>query len=103
MIFEDYKKERQRLFDSQPNDKEMEVLIQASNSLGGEVGELQNVVKKIYRDHGGDLVAMRKELKEELGGVFWYILFFCNIAKITPEEVFDFNIKQLKQRYNILD
>ena len=76
-------------------------MIQASNSLGGEVGELQNVVKKIYRDHNANITdKMREELKEELGGVMWYYLNFCEIAGIDPEEIFNYNIKQLQKRYN---
>ena len=101
MKFEEYKIERRRLFEKQPLNKEEQVLIQASNSLGGEVGELQNVVKKIYRDHKGDYNSMREQLKEELGGVFWYLLNFCEIAEIDPEEVFNYNIRQLEKRYNL--
>ena len=101
MKFEEYAIQRRRLFNSQPLNKEEQVLIQASNSMGGEVGELQNVVKKIYRDHKGDYNAMREQLKEELGGVMWYYLNFCEIAEIDPEEVFNYNIRQLEQRYNL--
>lgn len=101
MKFEDYQIERRRLFAFQLVHKEEQVLIQASNSMGGEVGELQNVVKKIYRDHGGDFTKMREQLVEELGGVIWYYLNFCEIACIEPEEVFNYNIKQLKKRYNL--
>lgn len=101
MKFEDYVKQRRELFEKQPLNKEEQVLIQASNSIGGECGELQNVVKKIYRDHKGDHNAMREQLVEELGGVFWYILNFCEIAEIKPEEVFDFNVAQLTKRYNL--
>ena len=100
MKFEEYKVRRRKLFEKQPRNKEEQVIIQASNSLGGEVGELQNVVKKIYRDHDGNHFAMRKECVEELGGIFWYLLNFCEIAEIDPEEVFNHNIRQLEQRYN---
>lgn len=101
MIFEDYQFERKKLFDKQPINKEEQVLIQASNSMGGEVGELQNVVKKIYRDHKGDYNEMREELKEELGGVIWYFVNFCDIAMIDPQEVFNYNIRQLEKRYGV--
>ena len=97
--FKDYEIQRRKLFDKQPLNKEEQVLIQASNSLGGEVGELQNVVKKIYRDHKGNFNQMRDELREELGGVIWYWLNFCEIACIDPEEIFNFNIRQLEKRY----
>jgi len=101
MKFEEYQIERRRLFDKQPSNKEEQVLIQGSNSMGGEVGELQNVVKKIYRDHNGNITdKMREELKEELGGVMWYYLNFCEIACIDPKEIFNYNIRQLQKRYN---
>ena len=101
MKFEEYCLARHYLFEKQPKNKEEQVLIQASNSIGGETGELQNVVKKIYRDHGGDFQKMRNELIEELGGVIWYYLNLCEIAQIHPEEVFEFYIKQLTERYKI--
>jgi len=101
MKFEEYQVRRRKLFEKQPLNKEEQVLIQASNSMGGEVGELQNVVKKIYRDHSGDFTKMREQLVEELGGVIWYYLNFCEIACIDPEEVFNYNIRQLKKRYNL--
>jgi len=101
MKFEEYVVARHNLFSKQPKNKEEQVLIQASNSIGGETGELQNVVKKIYRDHGGDFNEMRSELIEELGGVIWYYLNLCEIAQINPEEVFDYNIRQLSERYKL--
>ena len=40
----------------------------------GEAGEVQNKVKKIFRDDGGVLTdERRKAIKKEMGGVLWYL------------------------------
>ena len=99
MKFEDYIKIRKEMFDSQPRNKETFDLLWASNSLAGEVGEFANIVKKIFRDHHGDKEAMWTELKDELGDIMWYWLFVCDILNIKPEEILDFNIDKLRDRY----
>jgi NTP pyrophosphatase (non-canonical NTP hydrolase) len=40
----------------------------------GEAGEVQNKVKKVYRDDGGVLTLSRRAaIKKEMGGVLWYL------------------------------
>jgi len=99
--FEKYLKERSKLFARQRIDKEVLNLLWASNSLGGEIGEFQNLVKKIFRDHKGNAMVLRKEMIDELGDVFWYWLFILEILGIEPEKVLDFNMDKLHKRYQI--
>lgn len=105
MKFEEYLIKREELYQKQgEGTKEEKTLLMASNSLCGEVGEFANVVKKIYRDHNGNPNAMKDEVKEELGGVFWYVGFVLEVLKehgIKAEDVLDFNYEQLKARYNL--
>ena len=100
MKFEDYVKIRKKMFDSQPRNKETFDLLWASNSLAGEVGEFANVVKKVYRDKGGDQNKLMYDLKDELGDIMWYWLFVCEILKVDPHEILAMNIGKLKKRYN---
>ena len=49
-------------------------LLYLSNALGGEAGELQNIVKKMYRDRGGIIEEdQRNQIISELGDVLWYV------------------------------
>jgi len=101
MKFEDYVIIRKKLFESQPFKKEMKELVQGSNSLGAEVGEFMNLVKKVYRDHGGDKEILIDRLTDEMGDIVWYWLFLCEILDVSPEVIFNYNITKLKERYNI--
>jgi len=102
MKFEDYIKERKRIFAIQPRNKETFNLLWGSNSLGGETGEFQNLVKKVYRDYDQTINNdMKEKLISELGDVFWYWLFVCDILNFDPNNVIEFNIIKLKKRYNI--
>lgn len=88
MKFEDYVKERARIFSIQDANIECMNLLWGSNSLGGEVGEFQNMVKKIYRDHHGKIPdALKEEMILELGDQFWYFIFIFDIIESDPMQV----------------
>jgi len=71
-------------------------------SLSGEIGEFCNIVKKINRDDAGIITPEKLAMmKDELGDVIWYWLFVCDILKLDPEEIMDYNMKKLKNRYNL--
>jgi len=102
MKFEEYVKERERIFSQQKTNKETMNINWGSLSLSGEIGEFCNIVKKIMRDDDGVITSISKlQMKDELGDIFWYLLFVCDILKIKPEEIFDYNLHKLKKRYNI--
>lgn len=102
MLFEDYVKERHRIFNLQDANKECLNINWGTLSLNGEVGEFANIVKKINRDDGGIITDEKLyQMKDELGDVMWYWLFVCDILKLKPEEIMQFNMNKLKKRYGI--
>ena len=63
-------------------------LLYLANALGGEAGELQNLVKKVYRDNGGKLPEdRREEMIRELGDVLWYVAAIATELQIDLSEV----------------
>jgi NTP pyrophosphatase (non-canonical NTP hydrolase) len=65
----------------------------------GEVGELVNKVKKLFRDDGGTLTWGReKAMVEEMGDVLWYIAVMAHELGFTLEEVMRRNIEKLRSR-----
>ena len=65
-----------------------------STSLGGEVGEVLNVMKKCYRDGELNTIA----LWAELGDVMWYILRICHVLNWNLENVIIDNHQKLTDR-----
>lgn len=100
--FKDYVEERDRLFKLQDRNKETANINWASLSLGGEIGEFLNEVKKINRDDKGVITDKRLALmQDELGDIIWYWLFVCDILKLKFEDVLENNMIKLKKRYGI--
>lgn len=65
----------------------------------GEAGEIQNKVKKVYRDKQGILDdETRIELKKEYGDLLWYIAQGAKEIGFTLEEIAISNIEKLKSR-----
>ena len=64
--------------------------------LGGETGEVLEIIKKARRD----LVPLDiQHLKEELGDVLWYVANLCTVFGLTLEEVINSNVHKLCERY----
>ena len=69
--------------------------------LAGEAGEVANIVKKIQRDHGGEITdEIRAKLKDELGDVLWYISACADELGLTLAEIAEFNVEKLAKRHN---
>lgn len=64
--------------------------------LGGETGEVLEIIKKAKRDLKPVDVS---HLKEELGDVVWYVANLCTAYGLALEEVLDFNVAKLCERY----
>lgn len=61
-----------------------------------ESGELLDAIKKsLFYKRKLD----RWNLIEEIGDIFWYLGLMCDELDITFEEIFNINIKKLKERY----
>lgn len=71
-------------------------IINSSLGLSGEVGELNDTIKKwIFHEKPLD----EDELCKELGDILWYIAMFCESMNWNMEEVMQQNIDKLKKRY----
>ena len=67
--------------------------------LAGEVGELQNKVKKIFRDRDGQITAEdRADLGEELGDVLWYLATLASELELDLGAIAEANAKKLAKR-----
>lgn len=73
-------------------------VINACLGLSGEVGELNDMVKKfIFHEHPiGDVV-----FKKELGDILWYIALMCHACGYgyELERIMEMNIEKLRARY----
>jgi NTP pyrophosphatase (non-canonical NTP hydrolase) len=68
--------------------------------LAGEAGEVANIVKKIQRDHGGEITdETRVKLKDELGDVLWYISACADELGLTLAEIAEYNVEKLAKRH----
>ena len=79
-------------------------LLYLSNGLGGEVGELQNEIKKMYRNlhNGSDKMPDKiDEIKLELGDILWYIHAIVNQLNLNIEDIYKINMD--KNTSNLLN
>lgn len=68
--------------------------------LAGEAGEVANIVKKIQRDHGGEITGeIRAKLQDELGDVLWYISACADELGLTLREIAEYNVNKLAKRH----
>ena len=69
--------------------------------LGGETGELENVVKKIFRDDKGIMTEeVKRKIFHELGDALWYISEISSKLDINLDDIAFENIQMLKGRQN---
>ena len=71
-------------------------ILDACLGLSGEVGELNDMVKKwIFHEADIDMIHMKKEL----GDVCWYIAMMCESCGWNLDDVLKLNIEKLRKRY----
>lgn len=71
-------------------------ILNACLGLSGEVGELNDMVKKmIFHDKATDM----EHLKKEVGDVMWYIAMFCHSMGWDMADVAEMNVEKLRARY----
>jgi len=67
--------------------------------LGGEAGEVQEKIKKVFRDkHGIFSEDDTQEIAHELGDVLWYLATIATVLDISMEDVARGNILKLRSR-----
>lgn len=79
-----------------PLSPEETMIIWNAIGLGGEAGEVLELIKKgIFHRHGVD----KDKLKKELGDVLWYLTAICTKVGLTLGEVMEENIHKLEIAY----
>jgi NTP pyrophosphatase (non-canonical NTP hydrolase) len=74
-------------------------LMYCSLGLAGEVGELCNKVKKIYRDHGSIITdEIILDLEKEIGDCQWYLAQLCTELSSDLSNVALKNVLKLAYR-----
>jgi len=74
-------------------------LLTASVGLSGEVGEFNDIVKKILFQGKEIDEDTKKHLKSELSDICWYMVQAIKALDSSWEEIFDINIVKLSERY----
>jgi NTP pyrophosphatase (non-canonical NTP hydrolase) len=68
--------------------------------LAGEAGEVANVVKKMWREHEGEIDSEhRKHIAEELGDVLWYLTQLATELHVSLADIVRVNLAKIKGRY----
>lgn len=71
-------------------------VLNASLGLSGEVGELNDMLKKwIFHEKQMDT----EHLKREISDVCWYLALMCESFSFNLDEIMQINIDKLKARY----
>lgn len=96
MNFEEYQKESKKTAEYPECCSD---LVYISLGLAGEAGEVVEKVKKVLRNHEGEMSEENKEsLKYELGDVLWYVSQFATNLGFSLEDVANSNLKKLSSR-----
>lgn len=67
--------------------------------LAGEAGEVANKVKKLIRDHGGQVIPSAiPDIAAELGDVLWYVAMTASQLGIRLDSVAASNLDKLRRR-----
>lgn len=77
-------------------------LLYFSNGLGGECGEVQNEIKKLYREmikdnesvNVSEIKKRKENIKTELGDVMWYLTAIVNDLGFSLDDILKGSIKK---------
>jgi NTP pyrophosphatase (non-canonical NTP hydrolase) len=97
MTFEEYQKftDTTRLASSKP------ALVYTALGLAGESGEVAEKIKKVLRDHGGELNDdTRAAIRKEMGDVLWYLAQLARDCNLSLEEIAELNVQKLQSRWS---
>ena len=92
-------KMRERINYLNSKDIEMSRLLTAGIGLSGEVGEFNEIIKKIlFQEKTFDVVA-HEHMKRELGDIMWYVAQACLALKVDLVDVINGNKEKLSKRF----
>lgn len=80
------------------DDTPRERIMLGSMGLGGESGEVVDLLKK-HVFHGKSEGEIREKLVLELGDVLWYYALVLDVMGVTLDEVIEGNVAKLTERY----
>lgn len=96
MTFDDYQKKATKTNLMKGRDAEVYYF---ALGLTGEAGEVSNKMKKILRDHNGDLSTVNASyVTKEIGDVLWYASMICEVFGVKLGDVAQANIDKLASR-----
>lgn len=107
MKFDDYKKLAMRTNDRKCSERLHNKLIETKDidiggmmnaclGLSGEVGELNDMIKKwIFHEHSLNI----DDVQKEVGDILWYIAMMCDSFGFSMDKIADMNIEKLMKRY----
>ena len=92
-------KMRERIDYLNSRDIEMSRLLTAGIGLSGEVGEFNEIIKKVmFQEKIFDDVA-HEHMKRELGDIIWYVAQACLALKVDLVDVINSNKEKLSKRF----
>ena len=92
-------KMRERINYLNSKDIEMSRLLTAGIGLSGEVGEFNEIIKKImFQEKAFDDVT-HERMKRELGDIMWYVAQACLALKLSLVDVINGNKEKLSKRF----
>ena len=92
-------KMRERINYLNSKDIEMARLLTAGIGLSGEVGEFNEIIKKImFQEKTFDVVA-HEHMRRELGDIMWYVAQACLALKVDLVDIINGNKKKLSKRF----
>ena len=92
-------KMRERINYLNSKDIEMSRLLTAGIGLSGEVGEFNEIIKKImFQEKTFDVVA-HEHMRRELGDIMWYVAQACLALKVDLVDVINTNKQKLSKRF----
>jgi NTP pyrophosphatase (non-canonical NTP hydrolase) len=80
-------------------DIEMSRLLTAGVGLSGEVGEFNEIIKKIMFQEKTFDDATHEHMKRELGDIMWYVAQACLALKLSLVDVINSNKEKLSKRF----
>ena len=63
--------------------------------IASECGEIHEQYQKVYQGHE----LQPERVMDEMGDLMWFLMELCFAEGIDPEEVLEFNVHKLNQRY----
>ena len=100
MNFDEYQKLASRTAQFREGTSDEYKLMYTCLGLAGEAGELIEKIKKVIRNHDGNMTEESRSLiRLEIGDVLWYLSQVSRFCDVSFQEAADANIKKLSDRH----